>query len=542
MMQQKQQESREPHRSVSCDGPVPIPGGYADLRRGLAWGDLGRRSVLTARGPDAVRFVNNFTTAAISTLAEGAGTEGFFTDARGWVLALTSILRIEDGVWIDAPAGLAATLREHLDRYHIRERLELCDASEARWNLIIAGPQAEAWLTAHSSVRLPEALLHHGRGLLGDVPVAIVRVDWYGPTGFLVQSDEADHPRLVAWLESHAVPRAEAAAWDAARIEAGMPAPVDIPEKTLPQELARDQRAISFTKGCYLGQETVARIDALGHVNRRFVAIAFDAATDGSGGDASLQETAGDAVVRCGDEVVGRLTSICSSPALGCGLGLGLVQAKVVDVARPLEVGGAAARVVAVPLQESAAARPFDPPQEEGEVLLETRRFRVVRVSEPCTDGSRREREVVRHPGSVVIVPLVSSQEVCLVEVVRVAVGRTLLELPAGTLDRVESLEEAARRELAEETGYRAGRIVPAGEMWMSPGILRERMHLFVAEDLIAGPQALEPGEQIRTRVVAWDEAIAMCLDGRIDDAKTIAGLLLTAARRPSQSGRLAGE
>ena len=107
-----------------------------------------------------------------------------------------------------------------------------------------------------------------------------------------------------------------------------------------------------------------------------------------------------------------------------------------------------------------------------------------------------------------------------------------LSELPAGTLDRVESLEEAARRELAEETVYRAGRIVPAGEMWMSPGILRERMHLFVAEDLVAGPQALEPGEQIRTRVVTWDEAIAMCLDGRIDDAKSVAGILAINARR----------
>ena len=66
----------------------------------------------------------------------------------------------------------------------------------------------------------------------------------------------------------------------------------------------------------------------------------------------------------------------------------------------------------------------------------------------------------------------------------------------------------------------------------MSPGILRERMHLFVAEDLVSGPQALEPGEQIRTRVVAWSEAIAMCMDGRIDDAKTVAGLLLCDARR----------
>lgn len=170
-------------------------------------------------------------------------------------------------------------------------------------------------------------------------------------------------------------------------------------------------------------------------------------------------------------------------------------------------------------------------PADDGKVLLETARFRVVRRHD-LHDGGVRVRDVVEHPGSVVIVPMVSEHEVCLVEVDRVAVGETLLELPAGTLDRVESLEAAAARELAEETGYRAGRIEPAGSFWMSPGILRERMHLFVAEDLIAGPQALEPGEQITTRIVAWEEAVAMCLDGRIDDAKTIAGILLVDARR----------
>lgn len=174
-----------------------------------------------------------------------------------------------------------------------------------------------------------------------------------------------------------------------------------------------------------------------------------------------------------------------------------------------------------------------DPP----EPLLETRRFRVVRLHEPVDDDGTatpggRPREVVIHPGSVVVVPLVSDDEVCLVEVVRVAVGTRLWELPAGTLDRVESLEEAARRELAEETGYRAGRLEAAGEFWMSPGILRERMHLFVARDLVPGPQALEPGERIRPQVVAWHDAVAMCLDGRIEDAKTIAGILLTQARR----------
>ena len=166
------------------------------------------------------------------------------------------------------------------------------------------------------------------------------------------------------------------------------------------------------------------------------------------------------------------------------------------------------------------------------DVLFTGRRFRVVGLSEPCADGSTRRREVIEHPGSVVVVPLVSLAEVCLVEVVRMAVGRTLLELPAGTLDREESLVAAAGRELAEETGYRAGRLEPVGSFWMSPGILRERMHLFLATDLTAGPQALEPGERITPRVVSWHEAVAMCLDGRIDDAKTVAGILLVEARR----------
>ena len=170
----------------------------------------------------------------------------------------------------------------------------------------------------------------------------------------------------------------------------------------------------------------------------------------------------------------------------------------------------------------------------DGEVLLRATRFDVVRRLERHAGGVR-VRDVVEHPGSVVVVPLVSEDEVCLVEVVRVAVGGTLLELPAGTLDREEPLAAAAARELAEETGYRAAAVEAAGSFWMSPGILRERMHLFVATGLVAGPQELEPGEQIRIRPVAWREAIAMCLDGRIEDAKTIAGLLLVDARRRAE-------
>ena len=164
-------------------------------------------------------------------------------------------------------------------------------------------------------------------------------------------------------------------------------------------------------------------------------------------------------------------------------------------------------------------------------------RFRVERVPQPCNDGSMRDREVIIHPGSVVVLPMVNEDAVCLVEVLRVAVEGTLLELPAGTLDRAEPPIATAARELAEETGYRAATIEPAGEFWMSPGILRERMHLFVARGLTPGEQALEPGELIRPRVVPWSEAVAMCLDGRIQDSKSVVGILLLDARR-----RAAGE
>ena len=170
----------------------------------------------------------------------------------------------------------------------------------------------------------------------------------------------------------------------------------------------------------------------------------------------------------------------------------------------------------------TAAAKDALPPEE----LLVTSRFRVIRVAETCRDGAHRTREIVEHPGSVLILPLVDDQSLCLIRNYRKAVGTTLWELPAGTLDRQEPIIEAARRELEEETGYRAATLEEVPGLWMSPGILRERMHVFVARDLTPGPQALEPGETIDTHVVAWDEAVAMCLDGRIDDAKSVAAIL----------------
>ncbi len=480
------------------------------------WADAGRRVAVAVRGPAAVGFVDGFTTAAVAPLRPGAGAEGFFADAKGHVLAHAVILRTADGVWLDAPPGGAVSLAEHLERYHIREPLEITDESAGVASLLMTGPAAAAILESLCGSAAPREPWGHARGVIAGVPVAVVAMAATGSDLFLVQVPATRRPDVVAALEARGVAPAGTDLPEQLRIEQGWPGPADILPKTLPQELGRDALAISFTKGCYLGQETVARLDALGHVNRRLVGLA------------SSHPLVAGAAVRAGGAEIGTITSACRSPRVGGWLGLAILPLKACADGVALEVEGHAVRRVALPPPAAADGDPAPPSARGGEVVFKASRFNVVRIEEP---GAVRVRDVVEHPGSVVVVPVVSPRDVCLVEVARIAVGRTLLELPAGTLDRVESPAEAAARELAEETGYRAGRITPLGGFWMSPGILRERMHLFLAEDLVPGPQALEPGERITVRVVSWEEAVAMCHDGRIEDAKTVAGLLLARAR-----------
>lgn len=160
------------------------------------------------------------------------------------------------------------------------------------------------------------------------------------------------------------------------------------------------------------------------------------------------------------------------------------------------------------------------------EILLQASRFRVVRVPQAGAPESGEMREIVRHPGAVTILPLVDSDRICLIKNHRVSVGKTLIELPAGTLEPGEDPRETAVRELSEETGYRAGRLEPLSEFYLSPGILDERMHLFLADELTAGKTDHQPDEQIENHVVALDEALSMIHRGEIEDAKTIVGLL----------------
>jgi ADP-ribose pyrophosphatase len=176
--------------------------------------------------------------------------------------------------------------------------------------------------------------------------------------------------------------------------------------------------------------------------------------------------------------------------------------------------------------------------QHEPSILLVTPRFTVVRESYPTSRGGERTREIVRHPGAVVILPLLDGGRVCLIRNFRVSVKQTLIELPAGTLEPPEEPIVTAERELAEETGYRAAKLRELHAFYLSPGILDEQMHLFLATGLTAGETAREAGEEIENLVLPWEEAVQMAVDGRIQDAKSIVGLLL--ADRLRAAGPLA--
>jgi ADP-ribose pyrophosphatase len=164
--------------------------------------------------------------------------------------------------------------------------------------------------------------------------------------------------------------------------------------------------------------------------------------------------------------------------------------------------------------------------------LLRCDRFDVVRIKHVADNGGEHVRDVVRHPGAVTILPLVDRDHVCLIKNYRLSIDQILIELPAGTLTPGEEPHLAAQRELAEETGYHAGRWQRLHRFYLSPGVLDECMHLFLATQLQAGPPARERGEQIENWVVPWSDALDMVDNGTIQDAKTITALLLYEHRR----------
>jgi ADP-ribose pyrophosphatase len=145
--------------------------------------------------------------------------------------------------------------------------------------------------------------------------------------------------------------------------------------------------------------------------------------------------------------------------------------------------------------------------------------------------GFEIRRSVVRHAGSAVMMAVDEKKRVLLVRQYRLPAGKNLWELPAGRLDPGEKPLQAAKRELIEETGYRARKWSKLASFWVSPGYVQERMTIYLAEDLTAGTATPMEDERIEVRWFARKELYGMIRDGKIEDAKTIIGYFMWQAR-----------
>jgi len=244
-------------------------------------------------GGDRATFLHNMCTADIAKLGVGQTCEAFFTNVKGHVLGHGWISCRADCHVVQLFQTDAAPLLAHLDRYIIREDVQL--SAEDSCSILLVGPTGPPSLAAASNIE-PFNLLSK-------------------PT-WLIET-KGTRAALETELDSFGYQQGDAELFEALRVESGWPlAGIDFSDATLPQELNRDLRAISFTKGCYLGQETVARIDALGHVNKTLVGVQFT----------------GDSVPPLGlglvhaDKPVGQVTSVAWSPARDAPLGLAMVR------------------------------------------------------------------------------------------------------------------------------------------------------------------------------------------------------------------------
>ncbi|MFL2664444.1 MAG: NUDIX hydrolase [Dehalococcoidia bacterium] len=140
--------------------------------------------------------------------------------------------------------------------------------------------------------------------------------------------------------------------------------------------------------------------------------------------------------------------------------------------------------------------------------------------------GEKYNKEIIKHPGSVVILPITQDNKIILIEQYRLAIGKTIIELPAGTIEKNEDHDLAANRELREETGFRAKNIKLVHKMWVAPGYSSECCYFYLAENLVPDPLPSDLGEDIIVLRKSINDVKDMMISGEIEDQMTIASLL----------------
>ncbi len=318
-----------------------LAGEYRALTQDCGLIDRSERGKLALTGTERKSFLAGQVTNDIEGLTPGSGCYAAFLTHKGKMLGDLRVLDADDGDGAGVPELLLdtdrATLQALFDlvrRFKIGYDVDLHKRTVQRGLLSLVGPGARAVAGAEA---VPVEEYAHRPGVIAGHPVRLVATD--AGIDVLCEADATEEVR-AALLAAGAVPASEAAA-EILRVESGRPRyGVDVDEATIPQEAGLNARAVSFTKGCYVGQETVARLFYRGKPNRHLRGLKLSEALPAG------------AELRLGERVVGTLTSSLVSPVFG-PIGLALVRREAVPGDTVDVAGGATAEVVELPFAVS---------------------------------------------------------------------------------------------------------------------------------------------------------------------------------------------
>ncbi len=296
---------------------------YRALRESVVLVDLSFRGCLAVLGDDRVKFINGQVTNEVAGLKLGQGCYAALINAKAKMQADLHVYRLDDELILDFEPGLIDAVTQRLESHIIADQTELIDASPHFGLLSLQGPKTADTLSA-LGLALPEEPFAHTKTTLDDLGEVYLMnngrygttgCDLYIPSGNLVKAAE----RLVKAVAGQGGRLAGWQATEIARVEAGIPRfGIDMDGNTLPPEAGLAERAISYAKGCYIGQEIIARIRTYGRVNCSLVGYRLDT-------DLAKTATTGTKLTSDSSKTLSTLTSIVNSPKFG-PIALGLAK------------------------------------------------------------------------------------------------------------------------------------------------------------------------------------------------------------------------
>jgi folate-binding protein YgfZ len=324
--------------------------GYDAVKKTTGMADRSGEARFRVTGPDRVTWLQGLLTNDIAALTPGTGCYAAYLTPQGRMLADVRVLHRGDALILDVPAVSHEPVFERLTTFIIMEDVVLDDVTDTLARVAVHGPQAFEVLSATlagaaEAGALPEHASIGARFGDRDVIIAGSRDLGSSTPGYDLYIDAAAKADLRAALHAAGATPIDDEAWHTLRLEAGRPLfGVDMTTDTIPLEAGIEDRAISFTKGCYVGQEIIIRVMHRGHgrVARKLVGLEASAATvvSGTGRSASTP-------IYAGDREIGRVTSAAYSPALDRWIGMGYVQRDFVEPGTAVSLGDAEPRTPA---------------------------------------------------------------------------------------------------------------------------------------------------------------------------------------------------